>query len=215
MIATNVVYICWQGFPLNDDINWLIMSMTEAGLVDFWANKIINDRLLHSRMILKSRHAPHPLRWDHLEGAFFVLAIGFILSLGFFCVENCSTWWLKRKDIPTGSNNRRTWVNANRICAPCKPYMGQFSNSIGNLFELFNIQIYLLSIKFISYIHITIKSNISWIANVKWMSKAFRKEQFIGNLSIIILYFVFLYDININWSGWFPWRKYQFVFQNR
>lgn len=65
------------------------MRITEAGLINIWAEQIIHNRRLHSRMALKSRHEPHPLYWVHLEGAFFVLAMGFILSLWIFCVENC------------------------------------------------------------------------------------------------------------------------------
>lgn len=85
----NVAY--WQGFPLSKRINWMLMQLTESGLINFWASNIINRRV-----VPKNLHAPYSLSWDHLEGAFFALAFGLILSLWIFGVEYCLGLWLKR-----------------------------------------------------------------------------------------------------------------------
>lgn len=77
----------------------MIRSMTETGLIDFWIKEAIPKASYRYKSRPMSQRERNPLGWEHLKGAFYILLVGYTLSLWVFSVEYWSTHLHKIKAI--------------------------------------------------------------------------------------------------------------------
>jgi hypothetical protein len=83
MMMIPVVICARKDFYLLEAMNKKIQMLLTGGLIQYWNNKDINKRLVGQ----KAKGGPKILTLHHVSGCFYILLIGWLLSLIFFIGE--------------------------------------------------------------------------------------------------------------------------------
>lgn len=79
-----IVIYTRKGFYLLDALNAEISSIKSAGLIDFWHQKYVNKRFLHTMYL----NCPQPLHLRQLNGCFKTYFVGCFAAVFAFSLEN-------------------------------------------------------------------------------------------------------------------------------
>lgn len=82
-----VKYFAKKGFPLINRMNNLILLLQSNGLVAKWERDIV---VIQNKGVEITKH--QTLTLSHLQGAFYLLVIGFTSSIVIFLIEICKKW---------------------------------------------------------------------------------------------------------------------------
>lgn len=84
------VYIVEYGSPFLNRINTIMRRVEEIGLTYHWHHYLHMERKVKDKTFERNTHdGPIPLRLDHMQTAFYILAFGLVLGLLTFIYELC------------------------------------------------------------------------------------------------------------------------------